>query len=136
MAGPRKFLVVDEALAVTRRTRIHLEHAGIDRDHILEAFTGEGALELYEEHHPEVVVLALELPDATGHRVAKEILGQAPRARVVLCAAASRGDPRVQEAVQNGVHAVLRKPLNASDIRELLTMLEESPGRTRIPPSR
>lgn len=135
MAGPRKFLIVDEALAVTRRTRVHLEHAGIDRDHILEAFTGEGALELYEEHRPEVVVLALELPDAAGHRVAKEILGQAPRARVVLCAATG-GDPRVQAAVQNGVHAVLRKPLNASDIRELLALLEESPSRTRIPPPR
>lgn len=137
MVGPRKFLVVDEASTVTQRTTTYLEQSGISGDHILEAWSGEGALDRYEDHRPEVVILSLELPDADGHEVADEIMDRNPRAHVVLCTVASRDDARVRAAVRNGAQAVLRKPLHVTDVRELLAVLErESPGRTRIPPPR
>lgn len=136
MAGPRKFLVVDEALTVTRRTRRYLQQAGVAPERILSAFSGEAALELFEEHQPEVVLLALDLNDADGHDVAQAIWERDPRTRVVLVTVAPQQDPEVRETIEDGAHAVLEKPVREADVRELLAVLgEESRGRTRIPPS-
>lgn len=135
MAGPRKFLVVDEALTVTRRTGRYLEQAGIDRDRILEVVGREAALQLFQAHLPEVVVVSQELPDGQGHEVAVEMLERDPRTSIVLSTASPQQDPQVQEALREGVQGVLRKPVGEADVQDMLTVLgEESPGRTRIPP--
>lgn len=131
----RNYLVVDEALTVTRRTRTFLEQIGVPRDRILEACSADEAMDIFRRNNPEVVLLSLTLPDRSGHVVAEEMWNHDPGARIVLVTAAGRGDERVREALRSGVHAVLQKPIRESDIRDLDKMLSyELQGRDRIPP--
>lgn len=131
-----RYLVVDEALTVARRARVHLQQVGVHPDHILEAITAEEALTFFREKDPDVALVALELPDRPGHEVAQEMLSRDPQTHVVLVAEAPRDDPRVIEAVQAGVAAVLDKPVRENRVETLLRALGQgSPGLRRIPPS-
>lgn len=136
MVATRKFLIADQALAVTRRTRRHLEHAGVSSDRILESFTAAGALDLFREHRPSVVLVGIELPDRGGHELAQDIWYIDPTARVVVFTAASRDDPRVRQAREAGAAAVVEKPVHESDVRDLMEIIGKAAGRERIPPSR
>lgn len=76
-------LVVDDAPDIRLILRLALDSGG-DFDVVGEAATGEDAVRLAAEHHPDVIVLDLGLPDLAGRDLLTRVRRASPTARIVV----------------------------------------------------
>jgi len=107
-------LVVDDVPDTRRLMRRVLERAGLL---VVEAGTGEAALETIERLRPALVVLDLRLPGMTGFDVARWVRAHADQdlARTMLLACSASVQPDVQrEALDAGCDSFQGKPFDVS----------------------
>ncbi len=124
-AGPEvetvSVLVVDDqapfrlaARAVIKRTD-GFELAG-------EAESGEAAVEMAAELHPDLVLMDINMPGINGIEATSRIVAEAPDAVVFLCSTYERSD-LPEEAVESGARAYINKeelgPVVLRDLWEL-----------------
>ena len=91
--------------------------------HLLTAMQGGLTLELAREHHPDLIVLDLHLPDIQGDEVLAQLRGD-PRTAgipVVMCSADAT-ERRRKQLIAAGAHAYLTKPVK---VQRFLRMLDE-----------
>jgi CheY-like chemotaxis protein len=108
--SPPLVLVVDDVPDTRRLMRRILERIGLA---VVEADTGEAALEVIERRRPAVVVLDLRLPGMTGFDVARWVRAHADQdiARTSLLACSASVQPEIQrEALDAGADAFEGKP--------------------------
>ncbi|OWK43252.1 response regulator transcription factor [Fimbriiglobus ruber] len=86
------------------------------------ARTGRAALAAVDQTHPAVVLIDLDLPDAAGCDVIRQIRSR-PAAPEVIVVTAHTTRTRRQEATAAGAHAVLLKPAEASELVALIQLL-------------
>ena len=113
-APPPLVLVVDDVPDTRRLMRRVLERAGLT---VVEAATGEAALDTIENERPALVVLDLRLPGMTGFDVARWIRAHPDQdiARTKLLACSASVQPEVQrEALDAGADAFEGKPFEVS----------------------
>ncbi|MFZ5788617.1 MAG: response regulator [Acidobacteriota bacterium] len=79
-----KIMIVEDHEAVRASLRDFLNTA-MPGSHVLEAATGEEALEVAFDEEPEVVLMDLGLPGMTGLEATRRLTVVAPRSRVVVC---------------------------------------------------
>ena len=120
-SGERSLLYVEDTVAnvrlieaiLTRRPSVHL----------LPAMLGELGLDLARQHHPDLILLDLHLPDLGGETVLERLLGD-PGTRdipVVILSADATQDRR-DALVAKGARAYLTKPIG---VRRLLEVIDE-----------
>jgi DNA-binding NarL/FixJ family response regulator len=85
-----------------------------------EAETGEEAVRLAEELHPDVILMDIYMPQMDGLQAAKEIHIRFPAIAIVMLTSSER-DGHLYEAVQVGVSGYLLKSLDASELFDMLT---------------
>ena len=93
---------------------------------LIPAMQGSLGVELAREHHPDLILLDLNLPDASGAEILARLRGDATTADipvVVLSADATRG--QVERLLKAGARAYLTKPF---DLEEFLKLLDETVG--------
>lgn len=109
-----RIVVVDDHAVVREGTCRLLEQD--PRLHVVaEAESGRDALRLVQEHHPDVLLLDLALPDLSGIEVARQVACTAPSTRVVVLSAYD-DDDYVLAALEIGVAAYLLKTVPARDV--------------------
>jgi len=102
-------LIVDDTRFFRRMLSSVLRRAG--HEVVGEADDGQEALELYEDLHPDVVVMDLVMPRTSGFEATRELASRHPGARVIVCSALT--DSRsVQQAMQAGAADFVVKPLD------------------------
>jgi len=84
-----------------------------------EAETGEEAIRLAEQLHPDVILMDIYMPQMDGLQAAKEIHIRFPEIAIVMLTSSER-DGHLYEAVQLGVSGYLLKSLDASELFDLL----------------
>lgn len=84
---------------------------------VSEADSGDAALALIAERKPAVVLLDLFMPGKSGLEVLKALKGHGPRV-VVLSALDS--EALVQQALADGAHGFLPKPIHPLDVENLV----------------
>jgi signal transduction histidine kinase/CheY-like chemotaxis protein len=91
---------------------------------LLSAMQGRRGLELAHDHHPDLIILDLHLPDIPGSEVLTRLLAD-PTTKaipvVILSADATPG--RMSRLLEQGAQAYLTKPLN---VRELLKLIDNT----------
>ncbi len=85
-----------------------------------EAETGEEAVKLAAELHPDVILMDIYMPQMDGLQAAKEIHVRFPQIAIVMLTSSER-DGHLYEAVQVGVSGYLLKSLDASELFDLLS---------------
>lgn len=85
-----------------------------------EAETGEEAVRLAGELHPDVILMDIYMPQMDGLQAAKEIHIRFPAIAIVMLTSSER-DGHLYEAVQVGVSGYLLKSLDASELFDMLT---------------
>ena len=96
-----------------------------------EAETGEDAVRLAEQLHPDVVLMDIYMPHGDGLKATKEIRERFPGIAVVILTA-SENDEHLYEAVKLGVSGYLLKSLDAKELFELLAgIIEGEAAMTR-----
>jgi CheY-like chemotaxis protein len=88
---------------------------------LVTALQGQMGLELAAQHHPDLILLDLHLPDLRGDEVFKRLQSD-PRTRgipvVVITADAMPG--RIKQLMQEGVKAYLTKPLDVDEFLDTI----------------
>jgi two-component system, OmpR family, KDP operon response regulator KdpE len=107
-----RLLVVDDEPPIRRLLRTSLGAQGY---RILEAETGQGALDLLAHEAPEVMLLDLGLPDLDGLEVIRRM--RASGANVAVIVLSSRGDERGKvEALDLGADDYVTKPFGMAEL--------------------
>ena len=129
--GPR-ILVVDDMPDTRRLMRRVLEMAGMT---VIEAGSGEAALEQIGDARPALVVLDLRLPGMSGLDVARWVRAHADRAiaGTTLIACSASVQPEIQlEALDAGCDAFEGKPFDIRAFANTIRGLIESPPKDRL----
>lgn len=111
-------VIVDDHALLREGTRQILERAG-GFQLVGEAAEGESALALVAEHHPQVVLLDLRLPQMSGVEVARRMVEVSPATRVVVLSAFDEID-YVRAALAAGVAGYLLKTTPADELVEAI----------------
>jgi len=97
---------------------------------VASASTGAEALDVVRRHRPDVVTLDLLLPDTPGEDLARLILAEFPRTRIVAITSA-QGHIQARRALDAGVHGYLSK---ASPNRDLIAAIRGVHSGRRVIP--
>src|SRR5689334_19470680 len=108
-----RVLLVDDHEIYRAGLRGLLEEAGTDI--VGEAATGESALELVEEKHPNVVIMDLNMPGIGGIEATRQITTVAPLTRVIMLTVSSAA-PDITDAVLAGACGYLLKSATTQEI--------------------
>jgi DNA-binding NarL/FixJ family response regulator len=144
-----RVLLVDDHEIYRAGLRGLLEEQGIDI--VGEAASGEAALELVEQKHPNVVIMDLNMPGVGGIEATRQITTLAPLTRVIMLTVSSAA-PDITDAVLAGACGYLLKSATTQEIvggiaaaargdallspsvaAKLLDRVRESPVRPNVP---
>jgi two-component system, NarL family, response regulator len=123
-------LVDDHALLRTGVANIINQEP--DLEVVAEAGDGIEAIDAYERHHPDVILLDLRMPRMEGVEVVRQIRERDPRARVIILTTYDTDD-EIERALKAGAKAYVLKDIAADDlvscIRDVLA------GKTYLAPA-
>lgn len=126
-----RVLVVDD-----HSTFAELLTGALDREHDLvsvsHATTGAGAVAMYAELRPDVVLMDLQLPDIDGFAATAQIVAMDPNARVIVLTGHVTATS-VADAAASGVCGFLSKDGHFADL--LNTIRTARPGSIAVHPS-
>jgi NarL family two-component system response regulator LiaR len=112
--GPIRVLLADDHAVVRAGIRQFLESA--DDIHVVaEAGDGETAKQLIQEHRPDVAVLDIQMPEASGVQVTRWIRSHYRQVGVLILTAYD-DDPYVLAVLQAGANGYVLKTAKPSDI--------------------
>lgn len=86
---------------------------------------GKKALELYEDYHPDVLILDINLPKITGLDLAEKIRKTDKKTKILLLTA--RQDKEILlKAIELGLVTYLEKPMSRASLENALKKIENS----------
>jgi len=110
-------LIADDHEMFRQGVRVLLEEEGFQ--FVAEASDGRQAVELCQQHHPEVAILDVAMPVLNGIYAAREIIKSNPRTKVVLLTQHTE-DQMVLESLRAGVTGYVLKTRATSELVQAL----------------
>lgn len=119
-AVPLRVMLVEDHPLVRSAIRQTLTVPGIEV--IAEASSAEEALDLVHQHHPDVMLLDIDLPGLSGLQLVRELAPRLPDCKIVMLTGSTRHDD-VIAAIRSGAAGYLTKDM-APDalVRSLLSI--------------
>jgi chemosensory pili system protein ChpA (sensor histidine kinase/response regulator) len=122
-------LVVDDSITVRRVTQRLLERHGM---RVLTAKDGIDALEILEEHLPDVILLDIEMPRMDGYEFATQVRANPRLADLPIIMITSRvSDKHRARAIEIGVNDYLGKPYQENQLLDAIEPLVQARRRAR-----
>jgi two-component system response regulator NreC len=112
-----RVVIADDHEMFRQGLRVLLEEEGFQ--FVAEASDGRQAVELCQQHHPEVAILDVAMPVLNGIYAAREIIKANPRTRVVLLTQHTE-DQMVLESLRAGVTGYVLKTRATSELVQAL----------------
>jgi DNA-binding NarL/FixJ family response regulator len=129
-ADPIRVLVVDDHPLLREGIAAVLETQP-DMCVQAEATEGAEALAMYEAHHPDVVLMDLQMPGMDGIAAIQAIRARDPSARIVVLTT-YQGDVQALRAFQAGAHGYLLKSMLRRELVDTIRTVHA--GGRRVPP--
>jgi DNA-binding NarL/FixJ family response regulator len=98
---------------------------------IAEASSGEQAIKLFRQHHPDVVLMDLRLPGMSGIDAMIAIRSEFPEARIIMLST-FEGDAEVQRALKAGARAYILKTMPPDEMVQ--TIRHINAGKVHVAP--
>ncbi len=102
-----------------------------DMELVGEASNGREAIEAFRQHHPDVTLMDLQMPEMGGIDALSAIRGEFPEARIIVLSTYA-GDVQVFRALKAGARAFLLKGLLRKELLETIRAVHS--GQKRLPP--
>jgi two-component system chemotaxis response regulator CheY len=115
----KSVLVVDDAAFM----RLNLKNILKEQyDIVGEAENGQQAVEMYQEHNPDIVTMDITMPVMDGIEAIKAILDIDPDANIVVCSAMGQQKIVIQ-AIELGAKDFIVKPFKKDRVKEAVAKL-------------
>lgn len=116
----KTIMVVDDSKFIYEEMKFFLD--GTDFEITGYCKDGEGALECYEQTHPDVVTMDIVLPGIDGFEAASGILKKYPDAKIIVVSSLAYDDT-IDRASSIGACGFIFKPIEKAPLIESLTHL-------------
>ena len=120
--SPIRVVLADDHQVVRHGIKQFLTQAGIEV--VAEAENGAQALQLIEQHHPDVAVLDIHMPKHSGIEVARRVRAQGLPVGLLILTAYD-ADPYIVAALEAGVNGFLLKTADMEDIIDAVHAVSE-----------
>lgn len=115
-----RILVVDDDPYILMSLEFLMKKSGFE---VLVARNGTEALQLINEHRPDVVLLDIMMPDVDGYEICTHIRQQAALAATkVVFLSAKSGDADIRKGLELGASLYITKPFST---RKLVSQIKE-----------
>jgi DNA-binding NarL/FixJ family response regulator len=98
---------------------------------VAEAGNGHQAVELFRQHHPDVTLMDLRMPELDGIGAARAILAEFPVARIIALTSYD-GDQEIYRALEAGVKGYLLKEMVHTEVLRAIRIVHA--GKRLMPP--
>lgn len=122
-SDPIRVLLADDHAIVRAGIRQLLEHSG-DIQIVAEASDGEAAQALIQQHHPDVAVLDIQMPKASGIEVTRWVRANLPGVGVLILTAYD-DDPYVMAVLQAGANGYVLKTASPEELIQAVHEVHE-----------
>lgn len=109
-----RLMIVDDALIMRMKIKDIASAAGWNV--VAEAKNGEEAVELYEQHQPDLVTLDMVMPKLDGLAALRAIRKSNPKAQVVMVSAVNQ-KAKLTDCITSGAMDFIIKPFDPSRLR-------------------
>ncbi len=109
-----RLLIVDDALIMRMKIKEIANAAGWDV--VAEAKNGQQAVELYQQHQPDLVTLDMVMPELDGLAALRAIRQLDPQAQVVMVSAVDQKD-RLNDCITSGAVDFIVKPFDPDRLK-------------------
>lgn len=121
-----RILIADDHSVVRAGLRSLLERQGNFRV-IAEASTGEEAIQLSQEHQPDIAVLDIRMPGVSGIEACRQIVKQAPGVRVIMLTSYAE-DELLMAAIQAGASGYVLKRIGDNELVQAVERVSRGEG--------
>lgn len=129
MSGPIRIMVADDH-HIVRQGIVALLKTVADLRVVAEAGDGQDAIDLYERHQPDVTLMDLRMPKASGVEAVSEIRKRHQAARIIVLTTFD-GDEDIYRALQAGAKGYLLKGMFGDELIDAIRAVHA--GKLRIP---
>lgn len=130
-------LIVDDENIIRRGLRVIIEDLGFSFREVVEAENGVRALEVYEKHKPDIIIVDIQMPHMDGIEFLKRIREMGADSRVIIFSGYSEFE-YAREAIRFKVTEYLLKPIKRQDLetalKRALEDLNQDRGTVEQPP--
>ncbi|MCV0392480.1 MAG: response regulator [Nitrosopumilus sp.] len=91
---------------------------------IAEAIDGAEAVELYQKHNPQILLLDLAMPRKDGLTVVKEVIAYDPNAKIILITA-SDDQKVINQCLECGASSYISKPFDFNGVLKTITEIAQ-----------
>ena len=114
----KKVLVIDDERLITHRIRVVLE----DKGHSVTGFSNplEGEREAVQNEY-DLIFLDINMPEKNGAEITKTIIQARPESKIIIITAFP-AETLTNEALTNGAHSIVAKPLTLKKIINILNV--------------
>jgi CheY-like chemotaxis protein len=124
----KKILIAEDYPDIRQMTRIMIELIGFD---VIEASNGYEAIEQAKNNRPDAVLMDIAMPMLNGITAATMIHQLESCKDVPIIAITAFGKQYVEEASEYGFDAVIEKPIDMDDLRNVLESRLENSGHAQ-----
>lgn len=111
-----KLLICDDAMFMRMMLRDMLKD---EFEEIYEATNGLEAIEAYKQHHPDIVLMDITMPEMTGLEAVPKIREFDPKAKIIMCSAMGQ-QSMVLQAIKSGACNFIVKPFEKHKLMEAI----------------
>jgi len=111
-----KVLIADDSKIARKMTIKALNNLFSEDYEILQASNGQEALNLYQEHKPNLVLLDLTMPVLNGYDTIKEIAKIDSEAKIVIVSADIQSGAK-ERVLELGALEFIKKPINETKLK-------------------
>jgi two-component system chemotaxis response regulator CheY len=117
-------LIVDDSTTIRRMVRKTMDIAGLDAGEIYEASNGIEALAQLADHEVAVVVVDINMPTMNGIQLLRRMKENDRLKHIPIVIASTEGSQqRIEQVVEFGACAYVRKPFQPEQLRDALMPL-------------
>lgn len=121
MSNAIKILICDDSMTIRKKLIQSLN--AIQPCEIFEAENGLVAVKSYDQHHPDLVLMDIMMPEKDGLEAVSEIIALDPTAKIVmLSSVGTKGN--LKKALEGGAMDFIQKPCEEDKLRNLLNSFE------------
>jgi len=111
-----KVLIAGDAAFIRMKLRKALEELGLE---VIEAANGAEAVQQFNAHRPDLVLMDITMPEMDGLAALKAIVAQAASAQVIMVSALGQ-ESVVMQALQAGAKDFVVKPFQPDQIKQVV----------------